>query len=407
MLESSWGPAEAIGSPHALAFSFFAMADGGDGGFERSAVVTAILGEKRNGTYLHPILLGYSAPYLLEGIAFGENAEEVKESMPATGDEWMAVFGEAWETGTEKAMPSLIKSRAATWCGITVDKTLPPPPQGWVSHANAGGAGSSGIKVQPATTFGTASQFGDVHIAQMMDGLVVSDHDVQKAIADINTQRISGIRIVALSLALMSGHVHPAGESSELRYASDMRLCPLIRQQRKAGVESLDDKLKAKNKRELSLHYSRLAKEYNDRGMIEEATLISQFWAETIGAFEGDDSGLFVYVSEWLRAYGGRGIPKLLDTDLILRHRKEAGGASSSEVKKLEEAMKALQNKVNASDNRNAEMAKRLTRAESKAASAGDPDKNKSDKTCFICVGATIWPRIAPSASQTSRRRLR
>ena len=69
---------------------------------------------------------------------------------------------------------------------------------------------------------------------------------MQKAIADINTQRISGVRIVALSLALMSGHVHPAGESMELRYASDMRLCPLIRQQRKAGVESLDDKLKAK-----------------------------------------------------------------------------------------------------------------------------------------------------------------
>ena len=94
--------------------------------------------------------------------------------MPATGDEWMAVFDEAWEAGADKAMPSLIKSRAATWCGLTVDKTLPPPPQGWVSHANAGGAGSSGVKVQPATTFGSASNYGDVHIAQMMDGLVAS-----------------------------------------------------------------------------------------------------------------------------------------------------------------------------------------------------------------------------------------
>ena len=61
--------------------------------------LTAILGEKRNGTYLHPVLLGYTAPYILEGIAFGDNAEEVKASMPATGDEWMAVFDESWEAG--------------------------------------------------------------------------------------------------------------------------------------------------------------------------------------------------------------------------------------------------------------------------------------------------------------------
>ena len=125
-----------------------------------------------------------------------------------------------------------------------------------------------------------------------------------KAIEDIKAQGISGARILALSLALMSGHVHPMGDSAELRYASDLRLCPLIRQQRKAGVQSLDDILKAKNKRELFLHYTRLAKEYNDRKMIEEATLVSQFWAETSAAFEGDDVGLFVYIVEWNRSYG-------------------------------------------------------------------------------------------------------
>ena len=58
-----------------------------------------------------------------------------------------------------------------------------------------------------------------------------------------------------------------------------------------------------------------MAKEYNDRQLIEEATLISQFWSETTSAFEGDDAGLFSYLSEWHRRYNRRGIPKLLDTD--------------------------------------------------------------------------------------------
>ena len=53
------------------------MTDGGDGVFERSAVVSAILGETRNSVTLHPILIGYSATYLL-ALAFGGDAEEVK-----------------------------------------------------------------------------------------------------------------------------------------------------------------------------------------------------------------------------------------------------------------------------------------------------------------------------------------
>ena len=95
------------------------------------------------------------------------------------------------------------------------------------------------------------------------------------------------------------------------------KIASLDETQRKAGVESLDDLLKAKNKRHVAQHFTRLAKEYNDRQMIEEATLVSQFWAETSAAFEGDDSGLFTYMLEWNRHYAGRGIPKLLDTDLI------------------------------------------------------------------------------------------
>ena len=364
------------------------MTEGGEGVFERSVVVSAILGETRNSVTLHPILVGYAAPYLL-GLAFGGDAEEVKASLPVTGAEWMESFEEAWQSNSEKVMPGLILGRAKTWSGISVIGAGPPPPlMDAAALAGGGHSGGAGAGASTSTSTGTAS-YGDLHVAHMLKGLVVSDFDVNKAIGDINSQRISGPRMMGLALAMVSGRVHPAGDSAELRYGSDLRLCQVIRQQRKACVATLDDVLKNKSRRELALHYSRLAKEYNDRHMIEEATLVSQFWAETSSAFEGDDSGLFVYVTEWLRTYSGRGIPKLLDTDLILRHRKEAGGASSSDLKKLEEAIKGLQTKLNSSESKSVELAKRVTRAESKAGDSGwgvGPGGGKG-KACFICGG--------------------
>ncbi len=180
--------------------------------------------------------------------AVGSDIESVLLSMPSEPEEWMTTFSEAWAAATEKIMPGFIAKRGAQWAGR--EEARPPSPRREFTAVRmklpGGGAGQASAPAGAATN--------DEILAEQMAGLIVSDHDVPKAIDDINTQGISGARILALSLALMSGHVHPMGDSAELRYASDLRLCPLIRQQRKAGVQSLDDVLKAKNKRELFLH---------------------------------------------------------------------------------------------------------------------------------------------------------
>ena len=351
------------------------MTEGGEGAeFEVSAVVRAVLSESRNAVTLHSMVKESSFTYVMT-FAEGKDAESVMSSLPTEATEWMETFAEAWQAASDKIMPGFIAKRCAVWAGADEKPGTPPTTSKPVKKT----AWSSG----GALAMAPSAASGDEALAEMMAGLVVSDHDVPKAIDDIQKQGISGARILALSLALMSGHVHPMGDSAELRYASDLRLCPLIRQQRKAGVLSLDDVVKAKNKRDLFLHYTRLAKEYNDRRMIEEATLVSQFWAETSAAFEGDDAGLFVYVTEWNRTYGGRGIPKLLDTDLILRHRKHVdGGASSSEVKEMKEALKVAKAAVTASDDRSSAILKRLQKLE-----AATPGGGLSDKTCFICGG--------------------
>jgi hypothetical protein len=354
--------------------------------FQAETVMEAILGAKQNGVCLHAALIGCTSTYLLGFIA-QEDEAAMRAELPMSPPEWMDTFSEAWQAVSAKLMPSAVQTRAQCWAGGS-----PGDDPRTTSHAAPGEAGggdpgsSGGPKAMPFYKNPGKPGAPDEYIAEMMSGLVVSDHDVPKAIDDIMLQRISGVRCVALSLALMSGHVHPAGESAELRFGSDLRLCQLIRQQRKAGVHSLDDIVKGKNKRELSLHYTRLAKEFNDRGMIEEATLVSQFWAESSATFEGDDAGLFVYIAEWNRSYAGRGIPKILDTDLILRHRKsESGGASSAELKKVEDAVKATEKELRKSEERNSLLMKRLQKLEAKA--SGSSGDKVGDKACFICGG--------------------
>ena len=356
------------------------MSGSGDGAepevYNPGMIVRAVLSEEVNGVLLHPIQLEYTYTFLSDLVAGTGDADITKQAMPAGSGEWMATFHEAWEQASSKTWPSFIQARCEIWSGAASPLRFRP-----TSPAALGVvAGTGGVRAPT-----TARSSEDERIAEMMHGLVVSDHDVPKAIEDIKAQRISGVRIMALSLALVSGRVHPNGESSDLRFGSDLRLCPSVRQQRKAGVSTFEDVLKTKSRRELSLHYTRLAKEYNDRQLIEEATLISQFWSETTSAFEGDDAGLFSYLSEWHRRYNGRGIPKLLDTDLILRTRKsEGGGVSSSEVKELKDALKTANGKLNSAEQKNDAILKRITRLES----AKSIDlTGGGGKGCFICGG--------------------
>ena len=356
--------------------------DGGDGAFGGvEATVNAVVRAVRNEVKLHSALADKTVPFLMV-YAEGETLEEVLASLPATPKAWTETFAEAWAAVAETQMPSMVSDRAAVWAGV--GKTPPPPAA--AAAAAFGGEGAAG-RGGAAGSISGSGPFGDDYLAKMMEGLNVSEHDKTKLINDVTVQRISGLRILSLSLSLMSGHVHPLGEAAELRYGSDMRLCPLVKAQRKAGVESLDDLLKAKNKRHVAQHFTRLAKEYNDRQMIEEATLVSQFWAETSAAFEGDDSGLFTYMLEWNRHYAGRGIPKLLDTDLILRNMGRKGGAGdSAELKELRTAVATANSKVKAAEETSSSMLKRLQKLES-AAGQEKTKGGEGAKSCFICGG--------------------
>ena len=71
-----------------------------------------------------------------------------------------------------------------------------------------------------------------------------------------------------------------------------------------------------------------------------------------LGGVRGRRLGLVLtYLLEWNRDYAGRGIPKLLDTDLILRNMGRKGGSgNSAELKELRTAVATANSKVKAAE---------------------------------------------------------
>ena len=181
----------------------------------------------------------------------------------------------------------------------------------------------------------------DASLAVGLSGLVISDLDVPKAMNDISVQGIPGARIVALSISIMSGTLHPMSATLEVAYGTDPRLSSVAKAHRKAGLTTMDDLIKGKDRRGLASHFSNLAKEYVKNGQPEEATLINMMWVETTDTFEGDEDGLFSYFAEYFRVYKGRGLPTALDTAIVIRTRGKGGSSGSSEALKSAKAESA------------------------------------------------------------------
>ena len=84
-------------------------------------------------------------------------------------------------------MPAFVKERARVWSG---PEKLPPPPLAGASpFGRAPGGGGAGLGAGhrlPASLTDV-----DTVVTDMMEGLIVSDHDRRKLKNDIQSQRIS------------------------------------------------------------------------------------------------------------------------------------------------------------------------------------------------------------------------
>ena len=138
----------------------------------------------------------------------------------------MNVFGESWSQAKGGTLPRFMYTRASIWAGIKKPDLGARPAQ--AQGDPPAGPAEGEIAVPPQQIDLTDAPKND-----KLTSIMVSEHDIQQAMADVTVQKISGMRVLSLSLALMSGTVHPMGDSAEIRYSSDICLSPLIRQQRK------------------------------------------------------------------------------------------------------------------------------------------------------------------------------
>ena len=126
-----------------------------------------------------------------------------------------------------------------------------------------------------------------------------------------------------------------------------------------------------------------------------EATLISQWWAESVDHFDSDVEGLVSYIKEYFRVYAGRGLPEPVCTSLVMRMRSTGGKGSTKEIeaelKKAKDKASAAEESVKTMKNR----MKDLEDAVKKVSGAGK-EKMRSASTAAATISrATATSRIA------------
>ena len=104
-----------------------------------------------------------------------------------------------------------------------------------------------------------------------------TSRDLAMLASDKANQGLSGARLVCFAVGIELGRAPAAGEVvGVVTYKSDMRVCAVVKAQRKAGVATLSSCLDSTTvQRELNSHFSALIREYSERGLIEEA---SRLW---------------------------------------------------------------------------------------------------------------------------------
>ena len=290
-----------------------------------STFITDALAERRNGAALPMVVRAILEEYLTSYVLV-EKAEE----LPDDAESWYETALEAWAKGRGGQMPYFVQKSVAKWAGV-VDhashpaQTSPPSPVEKSSEEGVG-AGSTG-KV--------ASGMDD---DPLLEGISVSGSDKEKALEDFRNQGLSGVRVLALCAGLQLGTVFPIAEvsTSSLVYGGNPMLMDQVKMSRKAGVDTLGEIIKSKDKMKLTTHLNGLLREYNQKkNCTQEVAILSQWKDETLAHFEGNSDFLWLYLAEYLKKYAGRGLPTIFDTSIAWRvtMNSSAKGAESEELK--------------------------------------------------------------------------
>ena len=171
-----------------------------------------------------------------------------------------------------------------------------------------------------------------------------SDRELDTFNKDRDAQGISGARRICLSVGLELGRAPIGGEVlGKVFYGSHVTPTDLIKRNRKAGVKMLNSILNSGSnvRRDLSVHFGNLVRDYSGKQLIMEASLVTQWWAET-QTISHDDKVLAAYITEYFMKYPGRGLPTTIDVVIATRVTGSmTGGVSSDALKEVKDSVKS------------------------------------------------------------------
>ena len=316
---SGRGRAPSVASVRAVSF---AVAQGMSTAAERELVnkVKEKLSETHAGAKLGAGLVDIVTRYLIEDVEIKDVSEIVLKDLLST-------VKEAWANAKDGSdLPAVHVKAVQMWLLRAASSEDPSP-----GHAPAKDEDDEDESV----LFGS----GDP-----------TARELAKLNEDKSAQRISGLRLLRLSLALELGRVPAMGEvAGKVCYGSDPRISDMVKAQRKAGIPTMGKILDSGEhvRRELNLHLAAVQREYSEAGEVVEATLVAQWWSES-QAVSMEDRILASYLKEYLRKYPCRGLPTPVDVLIATRvtGSREAAGATVESVTKVRDSVASLKSEL-------------------------------------------------------------
>ena len=304
-----------------------------------------------------------------------------KSLVTAFGDEQLAVVAEAMVGDATSAAhlqenmlgdASIVDVLSPYFARAVGRDTLPPHLQAtlrawWLGAAQAGGtlqvarsASAPPVRVASAPAAAEESALTEVQVAEL------------------TKQNLSSAGALALSVSLLTGYVVTdkdlASGGSVFEgaiYGRNPSTVKCVRQA-KDDPGSLHHALKSGERSVVVQHLRNLGKDYRERDMLAEASLILEF-SSGLGDIT-EDKQFFTYIERFFRKYPGRGLPEL-PLDRILR---------DDVYREHERSVESFKKEL-------AELAKRVTKAEAAAAEAqraaeeAKRSGKSGAKTCFWC----------------------
>ena len=346
---------------------------------EVKAAVTTFLNTERNDVKLPKIIVDALVVYIVD--LNGMEVDDVSE----VDERFIEFAEEAYKAKNQKnqvQLPKLLEDRVRAWVGAVAQ----------MPHVKESSGAVLAGKEAPDDT-GDEVIFGEVDVREM----TLTEYRAEKV-----SQGLTGVQMLVLSLALELGRVVAPGTFlGDYVWGASPAMSSLARQQKKAGVETLTQILQDKDRRSvrprLVAFFGSITRDFSELGELNIATRLARFWSDT-STVSANDEVMCSYLKEWMRKYGGKGIPELCDLKIATRVAGEVAVASGmsdtdrTEIKAAKDAAKLAQQEAAASRAEMRQMRTDIAAMKSKGPAGGPPGKGKGagkgaggKGRCFIC----------------------